>query len=119
MTTLGTRGWRGILGIDDKVSYKRLLQSISYTTRDDFVRWSVKLEREIGLLSQQQYEEMHAQLAVNFPTFNFVGCNLDAYFEALSKDKKNIGNNLGCILTEGPGRLVRQQIPLDDALTGR
>jgi 3-dehydroquinate synthase len=76
------------------------------------------LSRQFGLLSQEQYDEMHTQLSVNFPAFNFAGCNLDDYFEALSKDKKNIGNNLGCILSEGPGRLVLKQLPFDDALRG-
>jgi hypothetical protein len=41
---------------------------------------------------------------------------MDAYFEALSKDKKNIGSNLGCNLTEGPGRLVCKQVLLDNTL---
>ena len=71
-----------------------------------------------GLLSKEQFEAMHAQLSVNFPDYNFLSCSMQDYFEALSKDKKNIGNNLGCILSEGPGRLVRQQIPFDDKLKG-
>ena len=74
------------------------------------------LSWQLGLLSKEQFDEMHAQLSVNFPDYDFVTCNMDVYFEALSKDKKNIGNNLGCILTEGVGRLVRQQIPFDGAL---
>jgi hypothetical protein len=41
---------------------------------------------------------------------------MEAYFEALSKDKKNIGDNLGCILSSGPGQLVLMQIPFTDKL---
>jgi 3-dehydroquinate synthase len=74
------------------------------------------LSWQTGLLNRDQYEEMHAQLSVNFPEYDFLACSMDAYFDALSKDKKNIGNNLGCILSEGPGRLVRQQITFDDVL---
>jgi len=74
------------------------------------------LSRDIGLLTQEQFDEMHAQLSVNFPEYDFNSCEMDLYFNALSKDKKNIGNNLGCILSEGPGKLIRQQIPFDDVL---
>lgn len=74
------------------------------------------LSWRFGLLSQEQFEAMHEQLSINFPDYDFLSCSMNDYFEALSKDKKNIGNNLGCILSEGPGRLVRQQIPFDERL---
>jgi 3-dehydroquinate synthase len=74
------------------------------------------LSWQFGLLSQGQFDEMHVQLTVNFPYYDFGLSDMDAYFEALSKDKKNIGSNLGCIRTEGPGRLVRKQVPFDDTL---
>jgi 3-dehydroquinate synthase len=74
------------------------------------------LSWKVGLLSKEQFDAMHAQLSINFPDHDLSSCSMDEYFGALSKDKKNIGNNLGCILSEGPGRLVRQQIPFDDKL---
>lgn len=74
------------------------------------------LSMKFGLLPQEQFDEMHAQLSVNFPDYDFNSCNMDLYFDALSKDKKNIGTNLGCILSEGPGRLVRKQVPFDNVL---
>jgi 3-dehydroquinate synthase len=70
----------------------------------------------MGLMDQNLFDEMHAKLALNFPVYDFGRCSMEAYFEALAKDKKNTGNNLGCILAEGPGRLVRRQVPFDDAL---
>jgi 3-dehydroquinate synthase len=69
-----------------------------------------------GLMDQPLFDVLHAKLAVNFPNYDFGQCDMNAYFDALAKDKKNIGNNLGCILSEGPGRLVRQQVPFDDIL---
>jgi len=74
------------------------------------------LSYQSGVLSKEHFDLMHAQLAVNFPDYDFSLCNLDSYFDALSSDKKNIGNTLGCILSEGPGALVRMQLSFDDTL---
>ncbi len=74
------------------------------------------LSVRMRLMGQALFDTLHAKLAVNFPGYNFSKCNMEAYFDALAKDKKNIGSNLGCILSEGPGRLVRQQVPFDDIL---
>lgn len=71
---------------------------------------------KIGLLSVELYKDLHAKLAMNFPTYDYQNCSMEKYFNALTKDKKNIGNNLGCILTEGPGKLVRKQVPFDEVL---
>ncbi len=71
------------------------------------------LSVKMGLMDQSLFETLHAKLGVNFPAYDFDQCDMEAYFGALAKDKKNTGNNLGCILTEGPGRLVRKQIPFD------
>lgn len=74
------------------------------------------LSVRLGLLDQTMFAEMHEKLSVNFPSYDLSRCDIKLYFNALSKDKKNIGNNLGCILSEGPGRLVRQQVLFDDTL---
>lgn len=74
------------------------------------------LSVRMGLMDQPLFDVLHAKLVVNFPCYDFNQCNMEAYFDALAKDKKNIGSNLGCILSEGPGRLVRQQVPFDDIL---
>jgi 3-dehydroquinate synthase len=74
------------------------------------------LSVRMGLMDQPLFEAIQAKLAVNFPNYDLGRCDMEEYFNALAKDKKNIGNNLGCILAEGPGRLVRQQVPFDDTL---
>lgn len=71
---------------------------------------------KLGLVQPEFFRNTHAMLAVNFPDYDFRNCNRESYFSALSKDKKNLRNNLGCILSEGPGRLVRHQIPFDERL---
>ena len=72
------------------------------------------LSWKLGLLTQDQFDAMHGQLSINFPDYDFRSCGIDAYVAALSNDKKNIGDNLGCILSEGAGKLVMKQIPLDN-----
>jgi len=39
---------------------------------------------------------------------------MDAYIQALSKDKKNLGNDLVCILAERPGKLIKHRMAMDD-----
>lgn len=74
------------------------------------------LSVRLGLLEQELFSEMHEKLANNFPSYDLSRCDMMLYFNALSKDKKNIGNNLGCILSKGPGSLVRHQMPFDENL---
>ncbi|KGM38632.1 hypothetical protein JY97_15125, partial [Alkalispirochaeta odontotermitis] len=59
---------------------------------------------------------MHDILIKNFPSYQIPTDKIDDYFVALSKDKKNIGKNLGCILTDGIGSMWKAQIPLDGVL---
>jgi 3-dehydroquinate synthase len=73
---------------------------------------------EMGLMHADIFRDLHAKLSVNFPDFDWCGIDLRRYFSLLSKDKKNIGNNIGCILAEAPGVLFKKQLPLDDRLKG-
>lgn len=67
-----------------------------------------------GLMNESVFKNLHKLLAVNFPTYPLKNINLERYMNALAKDKKNIGANIGCILAEGPGRLIKKQIPADE-----
>ena len=73
---------------------------------------------QMGLMSPAVFHELHAKLSINFPEFNWNKINLDQYFALLSKDKKNIGNNVGCILAKAPGELLKKQLPVDDHFKG-
>jgi 3-dehydroquinate synthase len=68
------------------------------------------------MLTIEQFEEMHSILKKNIPPFKFTKENIEQYFLALSKDKKNKGIFLGCILTFGPGHVEKVFLNLDDSL---
>lgn len=72
----------------------------------------------LGLMPPEVFERLHALLAVNLPSRAFDVTDLGRYCEFLRKDKKNLGASIGCILAEGPGRLVALQVPLDDRFIG-
>ncbi|MCG6536478.1 MAG: 3-dehydroquinate synthase, partial [Syntrophales bacterium LBB04] len=71
---------------------------------------------KMGFMKPEIFHDLHTKLYINFPEFDFNGINLDRYFDLLSKDKKNIGSSVGCILAEAPGILLKKQLPLDDHL---
>lgn len=74
------------------------------------------LSVRLGLMTQDVFNDIHTKLVVNFPEYDFNQCDMRLYLNALTKDKKNIGNSLGCILSEGIGRLVCKQVPFDENL---
>jgi 3-dehydroquinate synthase len=68
------------------------------------------------MITDDQFEEMHLILKKNIPAFKFTKENIDGYFNALAKDKKNKGSQLGCILTFGPGKVEKIFIEMDENL---
>jgi len=74
----------------------------------------VSLQR--GKLGERDFEYMHNLLLKNMPMLHLPADMIEDYFTALSKDKKNIGKNLGCILSSGLGAMQKAQIPLDEKL---
>ncbi len=48
--------------------------------------------------------------------FKLVDVKMDDYMRFFLKDKKNICNNLGCILSSGSWAMHKTQIPLNDKL---
>ena len=74
------------------------------------------ISRQCGMLDQSAFDKMHDILRKNMPAFEITADNWPKYKDALSKDKKNVNDDLTCILTEGPGRMKKVQIPLDEQL---
>lgn len=70
----------------------------------------------LGTMDQETFNSIHKLLEKNMPDFNIFEYSLEHYFSALSKDKKNIGNDLVCILARSPGNLFKKQIPIDAKL---
>ena len=66
-----------------------------------------------GHISRDVFESLHNILKSNLPVFRIDKSNWSAYLKALSRDKKNLGRTLGCILTRGPGKMFKTQVPLD------
>ncbi|MCP4690302.1 MAG: iron-containing alcohol dehydrogenase [Desulfobacterales bacterium] len=79
----------------------------------DIANW---ISMNLGDLSRRDFESMHAILAKNMPDFALTDALIGSYLEALSRDKKNIGSDLVCILTSGPGAMKKVRTPLDDDL---
>ena len=74
------------------------------------------LSLRLGHIDEKTFKYMHGILEKNMPSFKVWEQNSAEYFKALSKDKKNLGNNLGCILTRGPGSMFKIQLPFDGKL---
>ncbi len=67
-----------------------------------------------GMIDQKCFDEMHELLVINMPVFMINEENIEVYCQALSKDKKNVGSKLGCILTKGPGKMGKCFLDIDD-----
>lgn len=72
----------------------------------------VSLER--GMLSDKSCEMMRTVLLKNYPDYSFRKGQRDSFLIALTKDKKNVDENLTAILTEGPGKMRKVKIPFDE-----
>jgi 3-dehydroquinate synthase len=68
----------------------------------------------LGMITAEQFEEMHLILSRNIPPFAITIANIDEYCKALSRDKKNKGLQLGCILSRGAGRVEKVFLDMDD-----
>jgi len=69
---------------------------------------------KMGFMSLDVFKELHKRLSINIPEYDWRSIDFDRYFSLLAKDKKNIGNNVGCILAREPGILIKYQLPLDN-----
>lgn len=68
-----------------------------------------------GSMNRETFERTHALLEENFPVYEWHRFDVERYIQFLSKDKKNIGSDLVCILPEGPGRLIKQRLVMDES----
>jgi len=97
----------------ETVSYYSISHGQAVTMGMDIANFvSLSMEK----LGKQDFEYMHKILLKNMPAFHLRVDMMEDYFMALSKDKKNIGANLGCILSGGLGAMQKAQIPINDKL---
>ena len=61
---------------------------------------------KLGYISESLFLKIHKILGKNKPEFYFNNNNIKSYLNALSKDKKNKGDLIGCILLKKIGFLL-------------
>lgn len=71
---------------------------------------------QLGFIDSLQFDQLHRILIRNMPYFEFNNSNISNFVLALSKDKKNKDNKIGCILLIGLGKVEKQFIDNDDWL---
>jgi 3-dehydroquinate synthase len=74
------------------------------------------LSVRFGRMTTECFNGMHAVLRRNLPDADLDGVDLERYFAALSKDKKNLGTDLVCILASAPGKLEKVRLPFGPEL---
>ena len=72
----------------------------------------------LGILPQRSYELMSKALGKNYPEFRLEQEQMEAFLVALSKDKKNVDQDLSLILTKGPGEMLKMKLPMDKSFKG-
>ncbi len=74
------------------------------------------LSLRLGMLPESSYEKMRVPIERNYPEFRLREEHIEPLLVALSRDKKNVDNDLVMILTKGPGEMFKTKIPFDGAL---
>ena len=69
--------------------------------------------RRLGL-SDGTFDRMHPTLAANYAGFEDTQVPLEAFLEAIGKDKKNVGRELRLVLPDSAGRVGIGTYPADD-----
>lgn len=74
----------------------------------NFVSW------RFGLIDEGTYDTLHALTSANYRRSVPVEIPEDAFFSALSRDKKNRGGEVALVLLRGPGAVFLDRYPNDD-----
>lgn len=74
----------------------------------NFVSW------KFGLLDRSAFDFLHATLAANYGAFAAAPIPVDAFFDALSRDKKHAGGDVALVLLRGPGEVFLDRYPNDE-----
>ncbi len=70
----------------------------------------------MGYIDELNYNKAKQILEINFPKYNWLNFDNELFMDSLSRDKKNESGKLGCILTKGPGVLMKEFLPIDEWL---
>lgn len=75
-----------------------------------------RFSEKIGLVAKGSLDRLNAVIAENFRGFENVPVPEEKFFDALSRDKKNAGADVRCVLLRGPGKVFLDRRPLAGAL---
>lgn len=116
------RGVRNLFNYGHTFGHALEAASEYAVSHGEAVTWGMDVANELswrlGLLDLPTLERMRAVLTPNLPSYALPEERLTAYFAALDRDKKNTGSALSCILTRGPGRMEKVQLPIEGQLRG-
>lgn len=70
----------------------------------------------LGILSERFFNLMRMPIVKNYPEFHLEKEHIEPLLVALSKDKKNVDENLTIILTKGPGEMLKTKLPFNHNL---
>ena len=70
----------------------------------------------LGILSAEHFAQMRIPIMKNYPEFRLKEEHIDQLLIALTKDKKNVDENLSMILTNGPGKMQKTKLSFDNDL---
>jgi 3-dehydroquinate synthase len=71
------------------------------------------LSWRLGHMRKETFLHLRKILSSNRPAFKFSVKQWPRYLQALSRDKKNTGKDLGCILTRGPGKMFKAKLAMN------
>jgi 3-dehydroquinate synthase len=74
------------------------------------------LSFRLQILPQVSLHSMRTPIMKNYPDFQLKEEHMEQLLVALSKDKKNVDENLTVILTKGPGEMLKTKLPLKDGV---
>lgn len=69
---------------------------------------------KLGLIPKEVRDDVRELTELIWEGYNIKGIDLEAYLNALSKDKKNIGTKLGLILNKGYGNIFKNIMDTDE-----
>jgi 3-dehydroquinate synthase len=73
------------------------------------------LSLRLALMSKEIFDKTHVLLIKNFPQYPWEQFCIEEYIGYLAKDKKNVGQDLVCILAERPGCLIKKRITMNES----
>lgn len=72
------------------------------------------ISHQFGMIAKRAFDEIHSLLRENYKGFESFKIPEEAFFLALSKDKKNVDGGLSLVLMRGPGDVFKDRYPNDE-----